>query len=842
MTGKKTFSMSQFLEAQKGAESFSALLKACQELDVASLEEEEQVTLAKALRDVAKTKNGPMLVLSLPGEWQAMLALVGMEMPGQDRLAFRGILPRQVVGYLAKHPGSPLFAVYSFAKIGKGDWAYYLERAKELIEPCKRFLERAEVEGGFTQGELVEIAKKTGLVVPYMKLEELSFREVYELYVCGTGAALWEKFPFATLKKDEWEIILGNSKIEIPAAFDEVLKKGMFTREELCRYAETNRRIIPYLQPSEVEARWAVEWLIENKDAALWETYDFRRFDVEQVVSLVSRAGERGAWPKEIVVKVNTFSDGKILELAKKNVINVIGILEVERIVEAGEKFFGELCEVIVWQQGIVQVVIDKLSIGEKPWLKLPRSFLVILLKAVPWGRKFVSWQDFEMKEIDELAKTDESFYKALPLGGKILLKVWRHRVGVVIGTIICVILFCWGLKEYYAYAVRKETAAQRDRIIETICGLNKCRAYSELEKYVAEVGKGRHSTVLRHSSVAAPLAALHEWTQNRAETKRCLGRLRFIASKNWFFDFDDEAKSLFDRIRQLNVTEGLEQKEVDDLRRGYEKVKCERRFTRELNLIESELSSVKSIEPIASLERDVREILYSTTLFANKEKARQLEMKLAEKREVITKELEAMRLEEAARRAAEERVEMERRAQEKKEKEAREREERAKKEQAEKVKRNAAAALINKANCAQDYATLYAVVNELRTYSELEECQRIYPYSLSEPQEVEKVASVYSKGGGVGLSLKGERFKFVGVVKINPSKSDLVVPLLTNRAGDLRKLYCIKKVLRDDGVFVDSEICAIEIFESLDGKHFHKVKGFDYSRCQGLGLFARTH
>ncbi len=461
MADKKTFSVRQFLEAQKGAKSFSALLKAYQELDVASLEEEDQVALAKALRDVAKTKNGPMLVLSLPGSWQAMLALVEMEMPGQDRLAFRGILPRQVVGYLAKHPESPLFAGYPFAQVGKADWAYYLERAKELIEPCKRFLEKAEAEGGFGHGELVEIAKKTELVVPYLKLEEMTFREVYELYVCGTGAALWEKLSFATLKKDEWEIILGNSKIEIPAAFDEVLKNGMFTREELCRYAETNRKIIPYLQPSEVDVRWAVEWLVENKDAALWETYDFGRFDDEQIVALVGRSEERGVWPKEIVERVNAFSDEKILELAKKNVINVIGILEVERIVGAGEKFFGELCEVIAWQQGIVQVVIDKLSIGEKPWLKLPRSFLVILLKAVPWGRKFVSWQDFEMKEIDELAKADESFYKALPMGGKILLNLWRHRVGIIIGAIICVILFCWGLKEYYANVEHFESAAR---------------------------------------------------------------------------------------------------------------------------------------------------------------------------------------------------------------------------------------------------------------------------------------------------------------------------------------------------------------------------------------------
>ena len=728
MTGKKTFSMSQFLEAQKGAESFSALLKACQALDVASLEEEEQVTLAKVLRDVAKTKNGPMLILSLSGEWQAMLALVGMEMPGQDRLAFRGILPRQVVGYLAKYPGSPLFAGYSFAQVGKGDWAYYLERAKELIEPCKRFLERTEVEGGFTQGELVEIAKKTGLVVPYMKLEELSFREVYELYVCGTGAALWEKFPFATLKKDEWEIILGNSKIEIPAAFDEVLKKGMFTREELCRYAETNRRIIPYLQPSEVEARWAVEWLIENKDAALWETYDFRRFDVEQVVSLVSRAEGRGVWPKEIVVKVNTFSDGKILELAKKNVINVIGILEVNRIVGAGEKFFGELCEVIVWQQGIVQVVIDKLSIGEKPWLKLPRSFLVVLLKAVPWGRKFVSWQDFEMKEIDELAKADESFYKALPMGGRMLLGLWRHRVGIVIGTIICVILFCWGLKEYYANVEHLESAA-REEVIK------------DEDNFDVPVVRERERVAAQERTMVV------EQTQER--------------SKTW------------ESYEKCLVEERAEQarREVE------ERTKRERAEQERTMVVEQTQERSKTWE---SSEKHLTE-----------ERAEQ-----------------AGNGWEQAMREVEERAKRELAEQEREEREIKDK----------------VAHLINKVNASRDYAALYAAVTKLQNYENInlrdfEDCSNLYPYRMARPSEVECYSFAY---------------KFVGFIKIDLSRPNSGLINWVEGIGLATELYCIKW-FKSDGIKI------VKYFDVINGR-VHKIAGFDYSRCQGLGLFVRTH
>ena len=226
MTGKKTFSVSQFLEAQKGSESFSALLKACQALDVASLEEEEQVTLAKALRDVAKTKNGPMLILSLSGAWQAMLALVGMEMPGQDRLAFRGTLPRQVVGYLAKHPEGPLFAGYSFAQVGKGDWAYYLERAKELIEPCKRFLEKAEAEGGFAHGELVEIAKKTGLV------DDDDFWDAYEERVVAfeepsLGAAFVREF-----------------RKEFPIAFDKINADFMLAYAKANQFKDAKRHFV----------------------------------------------------------------------------------------------------------------------------------------------------------------------------------------------------------------------------------------------------------------------------------------------------------------------------------------------------------------------------------------------------------------------------------------------------------------------------------------------------------------------------------------------------------------------------------------------------------------------
>ena len=287
MQATDTISAEGFFAELEKQSSLSTLLAFSGRLDVSELSDADQRNLAKRLRNYSQTKHGPMLLLSLPGPLQAMLSFSGVSMPGQDRLAYRKATPRQVVNRLATHHDVRLLNEYPFERVTKADWAYYLSRAKRLIVPCMQFLNRSPDHGGFSHLELLSIAKVNALVVSWIKPEETTFQEAYELYLSGNGDALWKIFPFKTLTKDEWLVILKNADIDIPVSFEDVIRAGMFSPNELLLLAESNDRAYLYVSLGEIEPETVVSSLLRTDSDYLWQNYDFARLDAVAWAQLI---------------------------------------------------------------------------------------------------------------------------------------------------------------------------------------------------------------------------------------------------------------------------------------------------------------------------------------------------------------------------------------------------------------------------------------------------------------------------------------------------------------------------------------------------------------------------
>lgn len=377
MSESAPLSLEQFLACLKQQGPVSHQIKAAAEFDVSALSELDQRRLAAALRDYAGTKNGPALIMGLPGPLQAVLSFAGVVMPGQDRLAYLRASTRQVVHRLVNHKDQNLLKGYPFERVTKDDWSYYLSHTADLVEPCKSFLNRSESAGGFSDreigslvllnqnlinvfpvrridpesavklivsgttqpfwsgydfvkfgkehwrtileqivvtslpkecegflanengegfsnDELITLAKKNPIVIPWIDPEETKFRDAYDLYLAGNAEALWKQYPFASLKKDEWALLLSNSEIEIPSALSVAINYGVFTVDELCKFAEKNEKVYPFIPLDELDHVTFVSLLLRTDATYLWKHYDFKRLNAHSWERLICERRQEG--------------------------------------------------------------------------------------------------------------------------------------------------------------------------------------------------------------------------------------------------------------------------------------------------------------------------------------------------------------------------------------------------------------------------------------------------------------------------------------------------------------------------------------------------------------------
>ena len=1014
-------SAGQFLACLKQQVPVSSQIKAANQLDASSLSENEQKQIADALRTFAGTKNGPMLIMGLPGPLQALLSFSGAVMPGQDRLAYLRATPRQALVRLAHHDDRRLLESYPFDKASKADWSCYLSKATKLIEPCKKFLHRAESAGGFSDAELCDIVERNTRILGYVPISRISpdsalkllssdsasyiranynfkrfekthwskllesgsvtsihddcvpylenkdgqgfsntelialarkcplvsswidpdntpFSDAYRLYTENHADALWKKYPFSSLKKDEWLVILRNSKIAIPSVFSTAVNYGMFSvselldlaghnnriypfipldkidqislvshllkneaaflwqhydfrrlnalswerlicerratsivphaallfsakglsnlivgrilehddryinyvplslvskekqisllvtgkyddfwnkcdfsefekadwwllfsktdkvppafkvavekklfsLSELCDYARHNEGFVPYLpiadidaktlvdllvcsktdylwtsanlkrlnadqwvelikkrkplipgkflqhlrnakqlgtrhvtrildvdyryytyvplelipcdrivkyllsgeaedlwqtypfdlfkdddwfalleqsdhpvpdagmvflanqfgavsvdklnlllakrrtlvgymRPQDIDPKLAVGFLTQSSDSPLWKSYDFNRFSDSQIQTIVRKSADRDSWPEAIVAKFSdgegSFSDEIILSLAEGlshtdgDITNVVELLSVSRIHKSGVRFFARICKRIPQVKSASATVIRKLTLGDKPWLRLNQEFLVVLLIDVPICRKFINWQDYELVTIDKLASANHVYEDELRAGRKFKLFVWRHWLALTIFLVVVSCIACVTAKALYDAAKERAMAERKNNIAFRINELGRRSEFHQLQQYVDTVEKGEDADVLQQNNVANALNRLSDWNAKRDSLDTALRRLESLSAANWPEDNLEEANRIFAQLKANDSAESDESALIKKFHSGYssrvaevERVKRNERLAAEIAKITDDCVGCSSVESLIGM------------------------------------------------------------------------------------------------------------------------------------------------------------------------------------------------------------------------------------------------
>lgn len=1139
MTNEKNISVEQFLAALQRQGSNSAIINAARKVEVDEVTEAEERALAKGIEKFAGTKNGPMLLMGLPGPLQALLSFSGTVMPGLDRLGCLKATPRQVVNRLLKEKDDLLLKKYPFERVDKTDWAHYFRSCNgDPVPPFLRFLKVPDSAGGFSdeeigegvlanrrmvdavpldriqpdaaaelivsgtakpfwqkydlarfgkehwrkilmgvdleapprecvrflsnQGgrgfsndELIELAHYRDFVSKWIDPEATPFKAAYALRVKGMGLELWRRFPFAKLGKTEWATLLANPQIDIPPAFAEAVKKDVFSVAELCWLAKKNKAVVDYIPcdklgqtafldlflatrskrlwdgydfsrltgpgwkrlicslktkgivntanhiktatgltteivscllkvnpgyyryvPVEListedvikvllsgecepfweeypferfsKADWALlfaktdripasfdavvnrevfslgelcdyarrnesmvaylpvarlnsetltdllilsktdvlwefgnlrrltadcwvrliqkrkplipaEYLKPLKDTRglgqqhvgkilevdrryyryvpshlipanhacayfstgyaddLWSAYDFRVFSAEQIKTIVAKSPEREKWPKEISDKFSsaegTFSDSQILSLAETNIVNVIELLTPKRIHQSGEGFFGKICKAAKESKPAVAAITRKLTIGQKPWLELRQEYHVALLSAIPLCRKFVVWQEFDLKFLDKLLKADKAFGAELCRGRWLALLAWRYwRPFLIVALVIVAEIVC-------CMPHRRSDSLGDQK--------NKSIAYSS-----ASVYKGRTLAPSRPpKNEGAGTVAMPPWNGtvcpsnrgNAAQTRQQGGSPN--TSPNNGLEVRAESDAAVVRLHEEAVR--LRWRLADASERSFLSVESafsqlrrkaffdryRKEYAKEYDALGNEIRKVRNGMADAKTILAQAEAVFDSAASA---KATEANFRLAEG---SIRALEAWQekfdadvkwksdeVERCRERMIEHRAGIKERM-----------------------------ALVSAINNAMEYGTLYESVQMLADrYPDSFECRRI---DASRIPDAVQVSSATAKSGW----LFGDGpYEFAGVIKVCPRNAQDVVPLLVRDVAPDADVYSVSP-RRYDHVSGDWMPPSMKkIFTRTSKGGFRKVGDVDYEKCQGVGLFVR--
>lgn len=270
----------QFLAALKRQGPISTLLDAAKRVDVSGLSEDESKNLARGIKDFAGTKNGPMLIMGLPGHLQALMSFYGTTMPGLDRLGYLKASPRQALDRLSHITDDKLLSHYQFDKVSKSDWIYYLERCTTaFIPPFVRFLKCPESAGGFSDKEISTAVLVNRRLVDSVPIERIDPDSATELIVSGMTQPFWQKYDFDRFGKEHWRTILKKLNVtDIPKPCERFLAntdgKG-FSTAELIELAHSCDLIEKWIDPDEVAFSDAYDLYVNGKGRLLWRRYPF---------------------------------------------------------------------------------------------------------------------------------------------------------------------------------------------------------------------------------------------------------------------------------------------------------------------------------------------------------------------------------------------------------------------------------------------------------------------------------------------------------------------------------------------------------------------------------------
>ena len=957
MTNEKNISVEQFIAALQRQSPISAIINAARKVEVDEITEAEERALAKGIAEFAGTKNGPMLLMGLPGPLQALLSFSGTVMPGLDRLGCLKATPRQVVNRLLKEKDDLLLKKYPFERVDKTDWAHYFRSCNgDPVPPFLRFLKVPDSAGGFSdeeigegvlanrrmvdavpldriqpdaaaelivsgtakpfwqkydlarfgkehwrkilmgvdleapprecvrflsnQGgrgfsndELIELAHYRDFVSKWIDPEATPFKAAYALRVKGRGLELWRRFPFAKLGKTEWATLLANPQIDIPPAFAEAVKKDVFSVAELCGLAKKNKAVVDYIPCDKLSPQAFLDVFLATQSQKLWEGYDFRRLSDRQFCVLVEQSPEREKWPKEISDKFSSaegsFPDSEILSLAEKNIVNVIELLSPKRIHQSGEAFFEKICDAASESKPAVSAITRKLTIGQKPWLELRQEFQCALLTDIPLCRKFVVWQEFDLKHLDRLLTAAKVFKDELRGGRKFRLFVWRHWLFLTVVALAAACLAYRMVSDYRAQVRLRMLEEREAAAIEYINTLNDHGDYAGLERYVNLLSNGVDAHLLWDSQTIEAMSALKAWQVKREAVRRDLDSLKQIATDGWDEPFFDTARrcfaSLDDNDSVLNEERGI----VASYRRAFdarEREVASRKATLHEAAVRSQQVERLHKEVIRLRSRiedgDESEFLAVEAAYAqlkNKPSFARYRQEYSEEYDTLGADVQKRRfginragallanakdvvMSVSGVKATESNIG--------KCLEILQTLESWQKEFALVVKWKTAEveqlrremtdlynglkereALVSAINNAKDYEGLYDSIRELlNKHPDSFECRQIDASRILDESQAKSAATTS------GWLFSEVLCEFVGVIEVCPQNAQDVVPLLNRDVAPDADIYCVCP--RYDADSMKSVPAVRKVFTRTLGGGFKKVGKIDYNKCQGLALF----
>lgn len=237
-----------------------------------------------------------------------------------DLVPVARILPECAVALLLKAKDSLLWKTYDFSRFLKKHWVELITRGNLQLLPkaFASFVANTSHEG-FTADELVELVYYCDDVEMYIDPHQVDFNKVYSLYRNGKGRRLWAKYPFETLAKPGWELILANPAIEIPKSFKTAVARGIFTIDELLVYAYRNEKIVQFLPLERLSVTHAVDLLIVSKSPYLWKHYNLKLLSAADWVKLIVKR-------KEFIAKEYRLLLAKIAEWDQESVRAILGV------------------------------------------------------------------------------------------------------------------------------------------------------------------------------------------------------------------------------------------------------------------------------------------------------------------------------------------------------------------------------------------------------------------------------------------------------------------------------------------------------------------------------------
>lgn len=336
-TPNKT-SAHDLISALSGARAISAIIKAAVSFDVESATATEQKQVALMIAEYATSKNGPSLMMSLPGPMLAMLKFLGVALPGVDRLAHLRATPRQIISRLVESGDDSMVLDYPVEKIRKNDWAYYIENKDDgdLASPCVKFVSsKRNRPEGFSDKEIGELVLKNPRVLRSIPSNCIPVDCAFDVLTSGRWPELWRTYDLSQFEKNHWRGLLKHCNLSVlPKECEKFLENADgqgFSHDELLELSESCPAVIEWLNPLEVPFDVAYRLYKTGNANSLWKRYPFQDLKKDEWKVILKDVSVKIPIAFSAVLGRGMFSPEELLPFASTNA-RVIPYLDFEAI------------------------------------------------------------------------------------------------------------------------------------------------------------------------------------------------------------------------------------------------------------------------------------------------------------------------------------------------------------------------------------------------------------------------------------------------------------------------------------------------------------------------------